>query len=357
VSFPSSAKDVGYKNWRVLNQDYLVVGSVEQTGPVDYRINFQLLDVIKQKVLLSLQYQPRQNQLRRSAHKISDAVLEEITGNQGVFDSHLLFVSVTGGDSLDTRKFHLQVSESDGGNAENIVSQRQPIMSPTWSPDGSEVAYVSFENRRRTAIYVQDRFSGTRRILTSFEGVNGAPAWSPDGKKIAVTLSRDGNPDLYIVDVANGRAFQLTRNPAIETEPVWSPDGKTIYFTSDRAGGPQIYSIAAEGGKATRITFEGNYNASADISPDGSLLAMVHREDDNFRIAVLDLNNGLLDVLTTGTLDESPSFSPNGEMIIYATEVSGRGVLGAVSTDGAIKLHMPSSEGDAREPAWSRNRR
>jgi len=217
------------------------------------------------------------------------------------------------------------------------------------------IAYVSYENPRRTAIYVQDRFTGRRRVLASFEGINGAPAWSPDGKKIAVTLSREGSPDIHIVDVATGRTFQLTRNPAIETEPAWAPDGKTIYFTSDRAGSPQIYRIPAQGGKVQRVTYEGKYNGSADISPDGRLMAMVHRVDKDFRIAVMDLKNNLLDVLTSGRLDESPSFSPNGEMIIYATEQSGKGVLGAVSTDGAIKLHMPLSEGEVREPAWSPN--
>ncbi len=355
ISSPDSAADVKFQNWKVLGQDYLIVGNVEQTSVLDYRVTFELLDVIKQKSMAAFQYQPRENQLRRAGHKIADAVLEAITGSQGAFDTHLVYVSVTERDSLDNRRFHLQVSDSDGGSSETIVSQRQPMMSPAWSPDGNMIAYVSFENPRRSAIYIQDRFTGRRRILASFEGVNGAPAWSPDGSQVAVTLSREGSPDLHIIDVETGRSFQLTRNPAIETEPVWAPDGETIYFTSDRAGGPQIYKIPAEGGKVERVTYEGSYNASADISPDGRLLAMVHRVGKDFRIAVMDLKNNLLDVLTSGRLDESPSFSPNGEMIIYATEQGGRGVLGAVSADGAIKLHMPLSEGEVREPAWSPN--
>jgi len=353
ISSPGSATDVKYQNWRVLSQDYLVVGNIEQTSALDYRVTFELLDVIKQKSITAFQYQPRENQLRRSGHKIADAVHEAIIGSAGSFDTNLVYVSVTERDSLDNRRFHLQVSDSDGGSSETIVSQRQPIMSPAWSPDGNMIAYVSFENPRRSAIYVQDRFTGSRRVLASYEGLNGAPAWSPDGKKIAVTLSREGSPDLHVIDVATGRSFQLTRNPAIETEPAWSPDGETIYFTSDRAGGPQIYRIPAEGGKVQRVTYEGNYNASADVSPDGRLITMVHRVGKDFRIAVLDLKNNLLDVLTSGRLDESPSFSPNSEMIIYATEKDGKGVLGAVSSDGAIKLHMPLSEGEVREPAWS----
>lgn len=353
ISSPSKVADVKYQNWKVLGQDYLVVGRVEQTGVIDYLVSFELLDVIEQKSLAAFQYKPRENQLRRTGHKIADAVLEAITGSAGAFDTNLMYVSVTEHDSLKNRRFHLQVADSDGGNSATIVSQQQPLLSPSWSPDGSQVAYVSFENPRRSAIYVQDRFSGKRRVLVSFDGINGAPAWSPDGSKIAVTLSRDGSPDLYIVDVAMGRSFQLTSNTAIETEPAWSPDGKTIYFTSDRAGGPQIYSIPADGGKVQRITYEGGYNASADISPDGRLMALVHRVGKDFRIAVLDLKNNLLDVLTNGRLDESPSFSPNGEMIVYATEKDGRGILGAVSADGAIKLHMHLSEGEVREPAWS----
>lgn len=355
ISSPGSAADVKYQNWRVLGQDYLIVGNVEQTSAVDYRVTFELLDVIKQKSLAAFQYQPRENQLRRSGHKIADAVIEAITGSPGAFDTHLVYVSVTERDSLDFRRFHLQVSDSDGGSSETIVSQKQPLMSPSWSPDGNMIAYVSFENPRRTAIYVQDRFTGRRRILASFEGINGAPAWSPDGKKIAVTLSREGSPDLHVIDVATGRSFQLTRGASIETEPAWTPDGKTIYFTSDRAGAPQIYRIPSEGGKVQRVTYEGNYNASADISHDGRLMAVVHRVGKDFRIAVMDLENNLLDVLTNGRLDESPSFSPNSEMIIYATEKGGKGVLGAVSADGAIKLHMPLSEGEVREPAWSPN--
>ncbi len=352
ISSPTRSEDVRYDNWKILQVDYLIVGRVQQVTALDYQVTFELIDVFRQRVLTSVQYNPRQNQLRRAAHKISDAVVEALLGTTGAFDTNLVYVSVQG-DTLDARRFELQVSDSDGANPTTIVSQSKPLMSPSWSPDGGKLAYVSFENPRRSAIFVQDRYTGQREQLASFEGINGAPAWSPDGEKIAVTLSLRGTPDLYLIDVGSGNRFQLTNNPAIETEPTWSPDGKFVYFTSDRAGGPQIYRIPADGGPSERMTFEGKYNASPAVSPDGKLLAMVHQLGKDFRIAVLDLESNLLDILTRGKLDESPSFSPNSEMIIYATEESGRGVLGAVSADGAIKLNMPLTEGDVREPAWS----
>ena len=352
ISAPTRSEDVRFDNWKILQVDYLVVGRVKQITALDYQVTFELIDVFRQQVLTSVQYNPRQNQLRRSAHKISDAVVEALFGTPGSFDTNLVYVSVQG-DTVESRQFELQVSDSDGANPTTVVSQRKPLMSPAWSPDGGKLAYVSFENPRRSAIFVQDRYTGQRQQLASFEGINGAPAWSPDGRQIAVTLSLRGTPDLYIINVGSGDRFQLTNNPAIETEPTWSADGKHVYFTSDRAGGPQIYRIPSSGGASERMTFEGKYNASPAVSPDGKLLAMVHQLGPDFRIAVLDLESNLLDVLTRGRLDESPSFSPNSEMIIYATEENGRGVLGVVSADGAIRLNMPLTEGDVREPSWS----
>lgn len=352
ISFPSRSEEVRYDNWKVLQVDYLVVGRARQITALDFQITFELIDVFRQSVLTSVEYSPRGNQLRRAAHRIADKVVEALLEIPGAFDTSLMYVSVKG-DSLESRQFELQVSESDGANAISVVTQSKPLMSPSWSPDGRSIAYVSFEDPRRSAIFVQDRFSTQRRKLASFDGINGAPAWSPDGQQIAVTLSLRGNPDLYLIDVGSGERFQLTDNTAIETEPAWSPDGKHIYFTSDRAGGPQIYRVSSRGGTAERMTFEGKYNASPAVSPNGKLLAMVHQIDGDFRIAVLDLDSNLLDVLTDGRLDESPSFSPNSEMIIYATEVGGRGVLGVVSADGAVRLDMPLSDGDVREPAWS----
>ncbi|MEM9604612.1 MAG: Tol-Pal system beta propeller repeat protein TolB [Pseudomonadota bacterium] len=352
ISSPVRSDDVRFDNWKILQVDYLIVGRVKQLTALDFQVTFELIDVFRQQVLTSVQYNPRRNQLRRSAHKIADAVVEALLGTPGAFDTNLVYVSVKG-DSVESRRFELQVSDSDGANPASVVSQSKPLMSPAWSPDGGKLAYVSFENPRRTAIFVQDRYTGQRQQLASFEGINGAPAWSPDGRQIAVTLSLRGSPDLYVINVGSGDRFQLTNNPAIETEPAWSPDGRFIYFTSDRAGGPQIYRIPAQGGTTERMTFEGKYNASPAVSPNGKLLAMVHQLGSDFRIAVLDLESNLLDVLTSGRLDESPSFAPNSEMIIYATEAEGRGVLGAVSADGAIKLNMPLSDGDVREPAWS----
>jgi TolB protein len=291
--------------------------------------------------------------LRRTAHQIADVIFEKLTGIPGAFATRIAYVTdERGADGAE--RLALKVADADGHNPQTIVSSTEPLMSPAWSPDGRRIAYVSFENRRH-AIYVQELLTGHREKLAAYEGINGAPAWSPDGRRIAMTLSKDGNPEIYVMELASKRLTRLTDHYAIDTEPGWSPDGRWIVFTSDRGGAPQVYRMSSSGGSATRVTFQNPYNARPSYSPDGRQLVMVTRESGQYRIALLDLENRVLQVLTRGQLDESPSFAPNGSMIIYATRSGRRGVLAAVSADGSVHQRLALEEGDVREPAWSPN--
>lgn len=354
IARPHDGNAVRFPDWRVLGVGDLVIGRVLATGPNQYEVQFQLFDVFRARQLAGYSIPATAGNLRRVAHRISDLIYEALTGEPGAFDTRIAYVTAEQGP--EGKRFALQVADSDGHNPQTVLRSAQPLMSPAWSADGQQLAYVSFE-QRRAAVYVQNIGTGARREVASFEGINGAPAWSPDGRQLALTLSRDGNPEIYLLRLSDGSLRRLTNSSGIDTEPSWMPDGRHLVFTSDRGGSPQIYRLNVGGGRAERVTFEGSYNAGADVSPDGKQLALVHREDGNYRIAVLDLENRHLRVLTDGRLDEAPSFAPNGSMIIYATDTGRRGVLAAVSADGRFRQRLTLSEGDVREPVWSPLRR
>lgn len=358
---PSDLSQVEFPNWRAMGADYVAVGQL-RPDPGGYVIQVQLADVFQGSELFSYTFSIGPNQLRRGAHHVSDLIYQQITGEPGAFETRIAYVSALTGAAPPAPAgtvpvppsitYTLVVADADGYNPQVVLRSPLPVMSPAWSPDANRLAYVSFEGRR-SQIVVQDLYSGARRTVSEFPGINGAPAWSPDGRRLAATLSRDGNPEVYIIDLNGGPPRRLTNNTAIDTEPAWSPDGQWIVFTSDRGGSPQLYRVRAEGGSAERLTFDGNYNARASFAPDGRSVALVHRRQGRFHIAVLDLGSRKLQVLSKGGMDESPSFAPNGRMIIYATAQGQRGILAAVSADGRMEQNLVSREGDVRDPAWA----
>jgi TolB protein len=352
VSRPSLPEQVDFDDWQILDVDVLVIGRVQETGPDQYTVIFQLYDVLRGEHLLGYRLTSSGDELRVTSHRISDMIFETLTGIPGVFSTQIAYVSQEG-VGADSR-YRLIVADADGANPQRVADSPDPLMSPSWSPDGRKLAYVSFEGDQ-SAIYVQTLRTGTRDRVSARAGINGAPVFSPDGRMLALTLSQEqGNPDIYMLDLAGQVLTRLTRNVAIDTEPAWAPDGQSVYFTSDRSGGPQIYRVATYlGAEVERVTYEGSYNARARVSPDGRQLAVVHRVQSNYRIAVVDPDTGLTQVLSNGRLDESPSFAPNGAQIIYATQEGGSGVLSSVSTDGRIHRQIASVAGDVREPAWS----
>ncbi len=351
LSFPTNRSEVFFRDWRILQTEYLVIGRVEQEFDGNVSVAFELHDVSNGRLMAEDRLTAPLDAWRDLAHRISDVVYEAITGIRGAFSTRIVYVlAQNAGTSYAT--YRLELADSDGARSRTLLSSDEPIMSPSWSPDGGRVAYVSFETGRPNVI-LQDVASGSREFVSSFPGINGSPMFSPDGRTLALVLSRDGNPEIYVMNLSDHRLRQITRHHGIDTEPSWTPDGKSLVFTSDRGGRPQIYQVELATNFIERLTFHGPYNARARLLDDGAHLVFVHRANGIDHVAWLDLERDDLRILTETRLDESPSIAPNGTMLIYATKEQGRGILAVVSIDGRVKYRLPSSSGDVREPAWS----
>ncbi len=362
IARPTSPDNIDFATWRIAGVDHLVIGSVRLLADQQLQVQFRLFDVLKAEQSLGYSFNIKASHLRSVAHRISDYIVEHLTGLSPAFDSRISYVTTQqqvqpaakpGGKPATRTVYKLQVADTDGFNPQTLLASPEPIMSPDWSPDGRQLVYVSFE-AGQPQVFVHDIFTGARQKITDFKGLNSAPKWSPDGQYIAVTLSKDGNPDIYILRLADKTLRRLTRHWSIDTEASWMPDSRSLVFTSSRSGKPQIYKIGiAPGSRPSRLTFDGNYNANAAVSPDGKSIAFVHGEGNAFRIATMQLEDRAMQVLTDGPLDESPEYAPNGSMIIYAARLKRRAVLAAVSADGRHKQTLALEEGEVREPAWA----
>lgn len=347
---PGSPDQVNYQNWRTQNVDNLVIGSASPLGQGGYKIKFNLLDVPQGQSVASYQLDAGPDQLRQAGHTIANLIYQRFIGKKGYFLSRIAYVTVTG-NTAGHRTFRLVVADYDGSHPSTVYSSQDPVMSPDWSPDGSKLAYVAFNVYKGiSSVRVQDLATGHVRTIASGPGVNSAPAWSPDGKRIALTQSKNGDSDIYVYNLSTGQMRQVTHNNAIDTEPTWSPDGKHIAFTSDRGGQPQVYEMSSQGGQVQRLTYDGQSNQRPDFSPDGKSLAMVQKSGNGFRIAVMDLANNNVRIVSDGPLDDSPAFAPNGQAILYAKQ-GGSDSLATVSVDGSAKSTL-SQAGEVREPAW-----
>ena len=342
---PTEPSEVNFIDWQARASEALVIGKIEPQPDGRVEVRFRLFDVQKQSQLASFSYVVAPAQLRATAHRIADVIYERLTGEKGVFSTKITYVVKRG------TRYELQVSDADGANAQAVLASNEPIISPAWSPDGSRIAYVSFD-QKKPVVVVQNLAQGTTRVLANHRGNNSAPAWSPDGTRLAVTLTKDDISQIYVIPATGGEPRRMAVTPAIDTEANFSPDGQWIAFTSDRGGSPQIYRMPSEGGPAQRLTFEGTYNVRPRYSPDGKSIAFVQRESGKFRIAVMEIDSGQVTVLTDGSLDDSPSYAPNGKMILYEAQANGRGQLSAVSSDGRVRQRLVSSSGDVRDPAW-----
>ncbi len=351
LSHPHEARAVFYRDWRVIKAAYLVIGNARLNADGRVDVNFELFDVVSGRRMDGKRYTIAQSQWREAAHRMSDVIYEQITGVRGAFSTKIMYVLAQNAGTPQAN-YRLEIADSDGEQSRTLLNSKEPILSANWSPDGKRVVYVTFETGR-PSIVLQDVNGPYRERLTNFRGINSSPVFSPDGKKLAMVLSKDGDPEIFVMDIATRSLRQITRHHAIDTEPSWTPDGKSIVFTSDRGGRPQIYQVELATNFLERLTFQGDYNARARLLPDGKHLVFVHRTNGVFHIAWQDLERDNLQVLTETSLDESPSLAPNGQMLIYATQHQGRGILAVVSIDGSVKYRLPSSSGDVREPAWS----
>ncbi|MDJ0657317.1 MAG: Tol-Pal system beta propeller repeat protein TolB [Xanthomonadales bacterium] len=356
VERPSRLPDVNYGLWRRLEVNYLVIGEITGSPLDGYEIRMHLLDVVSGEALTSLVFGARAGGLRYTAHHIADTIYEELLEVPGFFRTRIAYITAEG--EGDNTSYSLMVADADGFNPQPIVRSREPLLSPAWSPDASRLAYVSFE-QGNSSIFIQELATGQREQVARFRGINGAPSFSPDGRRLALTLSRTGNPEIYVMDLSSRRLRQITNHWAIDTEPVWAPDGQTLVFTSDRGGKPQLYQVSVSGdGKPQRVTRQGDYNARASMSPSGDRVALVSGTAEDYRIALMDRETYLMQIVSDGPLDESPSFAPNGRMVLYASRRGQQGVLSAVPVYGAAAAghtahQLIYSDGHIREPAWS----
>lgn len=347
---PTGFDGVNFRDWRLLGMENLLIGNLTLNNQGDYEVEFRLIDVYKEKQIAGFRIPSTQLQLRRTAHEISDIIYEKLIGIRGAFATRIVYITVNKNQN-GTKRFSLQISDADGYNPQILLESNEPIMSPAWSPDGRSLAYVSFEEKN-SAVYIQDIQSGVRQKVASNRGINSAPGWSPDGSRLALTLSKDGNPEIYIFHIASKTLSRITENAAIDTEPVWSGDGKMLAFTSDRSGNPQIYEVPVEGGQPKRISFNGTYNAGPEYSPDNKTIAVINGERGAYRIGLLNRATGQVTILTDSRQDESPSFAPNGHMIIYTTTGARGNALAAISVDGSVHQRLALQDGEVREPAW-----
>lgn len=337
--------------WKSVGADSIVSGRVIPLSDNLFNVSVELVDsAANGRLLFAKKYQVDGNRLRNLGHHISDEIYYSLTGEKGVFSTKIAYILVKRSDGGD--KYSLEVADMDGNNAQSLLISTSPIMSPQWSPDGSQIAYVTFE-KKRSQVYTVNLSNGRRKLITDFPGINGAPAWSPSGKELAVVLSKSGSPKIYAVNLTSGAMRQLTFGQSIDTEPSYSPDGKSLLFTSGRGGSPQIYSLNFQNDKVSRVSFDGNYNARASYTPNQKSIVMLHREDKLFNIGVQSIASSMISTITDSDMDESPSVSPNGRLVLYATTYRNKGILAISSIDGRIRMSLPSREGDVQEPAWS----
>ena len=347
----ASLNNANAASWKAAGVPYVVTGDVKKNADGSLAVHYQLYDVEKQQYLLNEVLTVPTSRIRSAGHMISDAIYEALTGIQGDFSGRIAYVLRN--PATPAQRYTLQIADTDGEQPKTVLSSRDPILSPAWTPDGKKIAYVSFETKR-PAIYVQDLATGQREKLAGFRGLNGAPSFSPDGKSMLFTASMHDNPEIYQMDLATRQVKRMTNDSAIDTEARYTPDGKGFIFTSDRGGSAQIYRYTFADGSTKRLTFRGAFNARGTLSADGKYVALVHRPSgSNYKVAIQEISTGITNILTPTSLDESPSFSPNGQMVVYATRENNRGLLSIMSTDGRFRMNLPSEQGEVREPAWA----